>query len=285
MPRARKVFWLGFVLLIFVVAFGSVFRFRQAIFRKSLEYALNQNSKDFFVDTIRIQEARLDRHLRIHIQGLKAYLVAENGLVSLQAASIESENSILNFFSEEGLRLRFEGLRPSMSEQAGIRGVCRIRGGPQGLFQLKASIEALDFEYLVWLNPEFLMGSSGVIQGEIFLEAQTGKEPQFQSYLQVKEPGGRVQSRFFKLFTPYLPNTPLRKELKQIASVEELVQYKEGVLQIGIAESDKIKVFLHTVVPEYNLDLNVQIDIRLDEKHALMQLAQLIGLMKLQIHE
>ena len=45
-------------------------------------------------------------------------------------------------------------------------------------------------------------------------------------------------------------------------------------------DSDPMKFFVHVWVPDYNLNLNVDLKVRLDVKDAFLQLADLLGALK-----
>ncbi len=86
-----------------------------------------------------------------------------------------------------------------------------------------------------------------------------------------------MRARLFDLLVPYLPSG---KELQRIASETGLVTYKDASLQLKLAQSDAMRIVLHIGVPQYNLELNLNVDVRVDERRVLGQLTDLLGLIK-----
>lgn len=273
--------------LIFLVAAGSAFllilRFHAALERRLLESVLNQNTKKFFAGSIRVGEARLDRRLKIHIEHLRGRLLSGTGPVALEIQSIESQGPVTDFFLKQGLVLVFKGFRPGQSQHGGIQGTSHLRGGREGFIDLRAEVDGLDLHEIEWLNPENLSGATGELRGEMTFRSDTKGEVSYSARLQVEEPGGHVQTRFFDLLKPYLPQQlETREKIDHLLATGGVVGFREASLQADWAESDRMKVFLHITVPDYNLVLNLNLEIRVDEKNAFMQLTQLMGLLKIQ---
>lgn len=285
MPKRSFLKIVVAVLFILFLITTLLIGFRHMILRNVFEALLNQSTQDFFAGSLQIDSVRLDPQLRIHIRGLKGNLQADSGPVPIEIQSLDSENAFFYLLTREGLVLRLEGFRPKNSLREGLHGICRLGGGFDWFLDLQLQVASLDFEDVIWFNPEYLSGSSGLIQGELHLKTAREKEPEFRVKLGVREPGGQIQSRFFSILTPYLPKSKgqTKAELKAISNTEALVGYKDIVMDMHLIESDKIKVFLHIAVPEYNLDLNVKMDIRLDAKQALMQVAQILGLVRIKV--
>ncbi len=264
--------------LVFLVL---VFSFRRPIERRLFESLFNQNTKEFFDGSIRLEEARLDPKLKIHLRNLRGQLHSDAGPVPFEISSIDSQGPLFDFFSKEGLALIFKGLRPGHSAHQGVQGTIHLRGGREGFADLKAEVKSLDLQEVEWLNPENLSGASGELRGEVTFRVNAAGEVLCAANLRVQEPGGRIQSRFFDILKPYLPQQlEIRQKMDHLIATGGIVGFHDASLQLELAKSDQMKVFLHIAIPDYNLVLNLNIDIRIDEKNAFLQLAQLAGLLK-----
>jgi len=252
--------------------------FRGELARAFLQYGLNQATDDLFARTIQISKVHLDWKGRVRIESLKARLRAASGPIPLEVRSISSKNSFLRAFSDRGLALNFEGVHLQDSQREGVSGEARIRMGREERFELQADILSLGLEEIRWISPEHLAGSSGEIQGKVTLQSKASGAILLEVQLRVREPGGRISARFFDLLLPYLPQIGSSERVAEIRAAGGLVGFHDASLALSWKDSDRIKIFLHILVPDYNLDLNVNTEIRMDEKNSFSELAEIFGL-------
>ncbi len=268
------------VLLIIFLACSFVFAFnhREELFRQALEWILNQETQELFSGSIRLEKVRIERDLKIQVDGFRAKLQTKDKPVPFQIRSIESENSAIHFLKEDGLSLRFLGFIFEDSKYPGIHGKIKLKGIRGWFFNLEARVDGVGLEEMIWLNPENLRGASGKLKGNILLRASKGKEPALQINLHVDEPGGVFQPRFLNFLLPYLPETARKIEVKQLAASGGLIHYQDATLTINMARSDVIKLFLIISIPDYNLRFNTNVDIQIDAKNAFGQMGEILGL-------
>jgi len=271
------------VLLLAIIGLLTAPFFIPEIPRVIGESILNQSAKEYFAGTIRVREVRLQPSLSLRIEGVEGKLQTQNGAIPIEIAQIESKGSLLRLFDPEGLSLNFQGVRPSKGIGQGLRGKGRVRGGRHWFFYAKAEVEGLRLQDIMKLNPDFLRGAEGEMKGNIFLKAHANEEPEFKADLHVAKPGGRLQAAFFDGIMLYLPQPQLRNSLKKISMQKESVPFQNADFQVHLIQSDQIKVFLHILVPDYNLNLNLKVHIRIDEKNALQELVKIMGIVKINL--
>jgi hypothetical protein len=268
----RGVFFTLF-LVTAISLFSSFLIFRHSVWARPLvEIALNKTGKEFFQDSLRLGHFHIDRRLGIHLKDLRGNLRTETGEVPFEIHSLDTENSLANIFQKKGLKLFFK------AEE--ISGEARYRTGKGWFFDLKLDIHELGLEEVKWINPENLSGASGRMKGRIEFRADAQNEIHLQADLGVGPPGGLLQARFFELLKPYLPEPALRVRLEEVLAGKVLVGFKDASLKMELLESDIMKIFFHIAVPDYNLNLNLNMEIRIDEKNGFRELAELAGVLK-----
>ncbi|HXV27659.1 MAG TPA: hypothetical protein VD913_01705 [bacterium] len=282
MKKRQALFF--FVPLVFVfILLGFLFAYRHVLTVSILEYLFNRNTKEFFEGTVRLSGVRLEPNGRLLIDRFDGNLQTGAGAVPLEIRQIRSENSVIHYFSKGGFRLNFKSLRPSYSPREGVDGVLILRGGKAWFFDLKATVRGIDLEDIVTFNPEFLEGSRGKMRGELSLYSAYGEDPRISAALSVEKPGGKLQSQFFEGIFPYLPKSVAKKQVKKLSNARELVDFDNAKLEINVPRSDRIKVFLHILVPDYNLNLNLNMEIRVDDKEVLTELFQIMGIIRVKV--
>ncbi len=243
-----------------------------------MEKVANRAAGRYFKNSIRFDHARLDHQLKLHIHGAKGSFQKPEGPYPLEILSIESGNSLANLALHKPVTFIFDGVRLNDSAFKGIKG--RVDAGPGRSFRLESEIEGLGLEDVAPLNPGNLKGSSGEMRGKIVLQMKPGSDSVFEAELHAQDQGGRIPSRFFDFFLPYLPAAASRTELETIIQVAGLVAFTEGDLKINTAGPGRIKVFLHMKIPAYNLNLNLNVEIHVDTENifqAMTQLMQTLG--------
>lgn len=248
--------------------------------RRLLEFILNQSSKEFFAKSIHVEKVHLNWNGKIRIEGVEGKLQTASGPVPLRMESVKSQNSVFNFLSNQGWRLEWNGLRPEHSERGGIRGIATLRGGREGFFEIAADVLGVDLGEIRWISPENLAGSMGEMKGKVLIRADSRGSLTLMLRLHIDEPGGKVDAHFFDLLKPYLPKLREGEGVKRIQGTGGLVSFRRLIFEAALAEADRMKVFFQMAVPDYNLDLNLNVEIRIDEENAFPELARLIGFLK-----
>ena len=85
---------------------------------------------------------------------------------------------------------------------------------------------------------------------------------------------------FFSAFLTYLPESQNRKDLEAIIGLAGLVAFSEADFKVSSGASGRMKVFLHIRIPDYNFNLNLNVEIHEDSGNifeALSQLTQALG--------
>lgn len=250
--------------------------------RPLLEFLLNSSTREILQGSVAIKSVSLRPNLDIQLEGIQAALHTKSRAVPLELRSVRSRGSIVRFFSREGGRFEFEGLGFQGSRHAGLQGAGQIRAWPQWFLDLRIEVQGLGLEEIDWVNPENLSGSRGHLKGKIRFRADAGGVIGTNADLRVDPPGGRLPARFLELLKPYLPQLSVRREVETLLANQPLVDFREASVKLELAESEPMKIFLHIGIPDYNLNLNVNLEVRLDEKNALQDLIRLVGLLELQ---
>jgi hypothetical protein len=271
--------WPTVVCFILVCILFFVFGLHHQLLRIFLQHTINQQTKIFFNNSLRIEKAQLDLRSKIRINRIRAEFKSDSRVIPLEILSIESENPVFGIFSRQGLVFHFKGARPVNSKHKGMNGIVSMRGTKDWFLKAEVRVESLGLEDIEWINPDGLRGASGEFKVNVLFFAASEKEPNLTAYFEISKPGGRIQSRFFSLLLPYLP-IDAKPQMQKIASAGGLVSFIEGDLELNTMQSDELKVLLHILVPDYNLNLNVNAKVRLDEKNAFPKLAQAMQLMR-----
>jgi hypothetical protein len=268
-------------LLILALGLTGLYQNRLVLERILFEKALNLTTPEFFDGTLRLKHVHINREFKLMISGIKGDYQAAEGTVPLRIQRIESLDSLLGIFSKQGVRFHFTGLRPANSQSLGISGIFQTKAGKNWRSEMRADVQSLDLADIRWINPDNLDGSAGELRGDITFKADHASEPELGITLLVQEPGGKLQSKFFDVLLPYLPQLPDKVKIAKLADTNALVGFKEAELKAQLVSTDKIKVFLHILVPDYNLNLNLNLEIRVDEKNAFGELARIMGLVRI----
>lgn len=251
--------------------------------RQFLEWAANKAAYEYFEGSLRLEKAGVDRHMKLSVTNIRAQLKTREGSVPFQIESLISEEPLTHFARNLPVRFRFQGLRTAASQYEGAEGLLTVLGGKDGYVDFRSEVKSLGLEDLTWLNPDNLEGSTGRMTGHMTFRSDARQDPALGMELLIQEPGGRIQAQFFDLLLPYLPEFKNVDKIKTLASQKSLVKYKNAALIVTLKESDKMKVFLHIMIPDYNISLNLNLEIRTDKKNAFMEIAQLLGLFEVAV--
>lgn len=275
----KKIFlWL---LLLFVLAAGiSAYQNREGLERKVLEKTLNDSLKDIFAGTIRLDQVRIDSALKLHIQGISGSMKTATQPVGIRIRSLESEDPISDLLFSRPVRFRFEHLSLADSAEKGMTGDLTYTPGKIPKIENTGTIEGLDLHDLEWADPQNLKGASGLIEGNYHLSAVGENIETFRVHINAPE-GGMLQAKFFELIKQYLPELQANSQLETLSRRKGLIPYQKADLQVNLESADRLKVLLKILVKDYNLQLNLNLEIRLDEKNAFAQAARVLGLIKI----
>ncbi len=268
------------VLLITPLLFGFGRPQADELERRVLQSALNTALRDIFSGTLKIQGTHLSRNLRLRLSGLSGELVTQERPVRIELPGLESDDPLYYFLIFKPVHFHFSGLKPSGNDSSGISGKAIAVAGLKWTFEITSRIENFGLEEIAWVNPDSLSGSSGRMTGDLKLKADFSGHSEFNLHLDVPEPGGNLQARFFETITPYLPQTKNLKVLRDLSQSHELVQYHQASLDARLEQDDQVKVLLRILIPDYNLNLNLNMLVRVDEKNTFLKLFQLLGILR-----
>lgn len=248
--------------------------------RSVAEHFANQAGKEYFEGSLHIDRVTLDRHLVIRIEGIRGKLKTRQGPVALEIRSLRSENSLLRLITREPVHFIFEGMRPQSSANEGVLGKLMIQTGSPSRVEASVDFGKTGLEDWQWIDPQNLEGATGATKGTLTFRQEAGKDPEFSMALEAPQPGGTLQARFFDVFLPYLP-TPLQKErVEKLSRSQKLIQYQTASLEASLPQSDRVKILLRIFIPDYNLKLTLNAEIRTDAKNAFSQIARIMGLIE-----
>lgn len=263
-----------------LIILGLIYFNRLELERLLFQAALNVSTSEFFQGSARLKSGSIDRNLKLHLKGIEGTLKSQGGPVPMEIQRIDTTKIVPGLFTPEGINLQFAGIRPKGSNNPGLSGRAELRSGHDWSFKTNTEIEGIDLSEIRWLNPDNLEGSSGWIHGTITAEGSSkDKFPRFTMVV-IAQKGGYLQSRFFDVILPYLPELPTKKQMAKLSKKSEVVSFKEAVLRMELASANSMKVFLHISVPEYNVELNINLEIRIDETSSFAELAEVMGLLK-----
>ena len=248
--------------------------------RDLLERLANQATREFFSDSVRIEKVSLDRHLKIHFGKITGKLKTRQSPVPLEIASLQSEDTLVALIRQKPVRFTFTGMRPQGSSRPGISGTFRVQTGTAGFMECSADFGKTDLEDWQWLDPHNLSGATGAMKGSLTFRQAFGKEPEFDLALEAPQPGGNIQAKFFDLFLPYLPTNAQKEKVKKVVAETRSVRYDRASLKVSLPQSDRMKILLEIFVPAYNLILNLNANLRTDQKGGFSQIAQIMGLIE-----
>lgn len=258
------------------------FAYRGPLTQRLFEYQFNQATPDIFHGSVHVNEANIDRYLQIHIQDIEGTLTSKSGLVPVSIKAIHSEGSLLGIFLNDPILFHIQEIKLNDSKEKGLHGTLLYQGGKNSVLDFTGEIDSIELEDLTWLDPEHLRGASGKLSGHVYLKVPADMvKSQFELTLAAKKPGGSVQAQFFDLLTPYLPSAQVRVQLKKMDTAgNRVVSYSHAALQLKLIRTDKVKGLLQMMVKDYNLDLNLNFEIRVDKENPFAELGQLVGIME-----
>ncbi len=265
-----------FFLILLTVCFGA-FHFREKILTHLLTQSLNRSLANSLAEPLTLERVYLDSHFQIHLSHLALKLKTKKEAVPLQIESADFQGSLLDLLMGKTVLLEINNIVIANSPRQGFQVKALIQSGKNWQTEFRGDLRALDLENIVWLDPDHLKGSSGRISGLIQGSVSAANGLSFSTDLKVSEPGGKVQAEFFDLLSPYLPRTSKDKTLTQIVEGKRVVRYSRAALRLHTLKADTLKGVFRILIPEYNVDLNVNLVVHLDKNNAFAELAELLG--------
>src|SRR3989338_6999141 len=222
-----------------------------------LEKGLNRAAKPYFADTLRFNRAELDLMLNLHVQGAKGTFQGAEGPYPVEIDSLESGSSLANLARQQPVDFMFSGVRMNGSVFKGMAG--RVEAALNGSFRLEAQIEGVGLQDVVPFTAGNMRGAAGEMRGRIMIVSKPGSEGVLNIELSAQKPGGRIPSRFFAAFLPFLPDAQSQTELATLIRLSGVVSFDEANFKVDSAGPGRMKVFLHMRIPDYNLNLNLNV--------------------------
>lgn len=262
------------------VGLAALWLNRNEILQPRLEQWLNQTQSSYFQNTLQIEGFDLKKDLGVSIAKIRGTWQMGQGGFPFEINDVTIKDPVTNFIFKKPVEITFEQFRPQTSTYLGMKGKLILANNKDGTFELETAFEELYLEELTNFNPKVLRGSSGKVVGTFYLKSQKSGQQQIKLRLSVSPPGGRVQARFFDVLLPYLPVAD-KATLAKIR-VAETVTYKLANVAAELESKNSLKLLLNIQVPEYNFNLNLNLTLRVEDDKAFIQLAQLLGLAKVE---
>ena len=279
MLKKLMAFILFFAILVFIIPRSPLKGLLDEGERRFAQALLNHFGSEYFHGPARLKAVHLDKRLRLTVEGFEADFKIPKGSFPLEIASLRSENSLIGLLLKRPVLFDVKSIRFNRSQHEGVQGQALMQTGEAWRFAFNATIDGVGLEDIAPLSPETLSGSNGKMTGILNFKYDEANGPDFKLDAHGLEPGGNVPARFFDSLLPYLPHAATRQKIKQLEAFFPVVGYRRADLKMNLAEADKIKAFLHIYLPDYNLDLNLNLEIRIDEKNAFGKIAELMELL------
>ena len=270
-----------FILLVGIPAgLAAGWFYRDPLLEKGIEAYLNETQAVFFNQSLKVEGVHLDRDLKLSIRQIRGDWQTAADVFSFETDDIRLEDPVTHFFLGKPVTICFGRFRPRGSVQPGIAGKVLLHLDKDETMDLDADFLGLALEELRAIDPENLRGATGQMTGQFHLRARKSGSQDFRLKLNVPPPGGTLQARFFDLLLPYIP--PAQKAVLETINTTQTVQYQEADLNVALASPEAVNLLLHIAVPDYHLNLNLNVTIRVEDQEAFLQLAALLGLMKVE---
>lgn len=147
--------------------------------------------------------------------------------------------------------------------------------GPQPTFTLEARATGVALSDLAPLNPTMFQGAHG--SGTVTARARGAADGtvQFTATCEIGQPGGAVQAPFLKSIMPYIPAAAQTTALRQAVAHDQPIRFQTARLSVESAAPDTLKALLLMALPEYNVVLDVDFTIHVDDAAAVPRLLAL----------
>lgn len=276
----RKIVFV-FLAIVFIVI-ALVFLFQKTILKLSLERVINSNIQNpIQKGSVKFGQVWIDSKFRIHFTDLRMTLLTEKGNIPLDIGAVESRRSIANIFLTQGMPFHAERIKFHGSAYNGLHGDGVVYAGRKWFFKFSSEIDSVGLEEIDWINLDNLGGSKGLVTGTISFEMNWTGKIKFELSIHSQKPGGQVRAKLFSALLPYLPAGAERIKLQSLSGQADLVRYQEADLEARMVGENKMKILFHIVIPEYNLVLNLNVDVHVDKENAFNDIAKVLGWLKI----
>lgn len=267
---------------VFVIALaaGCLWFWRNSLLERVLEGVLNPLQAEYFGGTLNFSGVRLPSDLKLRVDRLTGELKGSGKDFPFEVRDILFADPLTHFVIGKPLTLTFSSFRPLGSEHEGASGKAVLLLDSNGTVELEANVLALHLEEIEALDPESLKDATGRLSGTLLMRTGLKGTEFFDLDLRVRRPGGRIQSRFFEILLPYLPAVDKAVLSRLSRAGTGTVDYTEADLRITHPASESINIRLHILVPEYSLNLNLNVTLRVESEEVFLELARLSGLIK-----
>lgn len=275
MSNQMKLRWiLGFF---FVLTLSLLVYFQEYLLTRLGNELLKRNPSPAFSEPAKIERIWLDSFFQIHIRGFSGQLKTRHDPVPIRIEQMDCEGSLPGTLWGDPLVCRLDSVVISNSSNQNIHGALVFQPGKNWRMDFTAQAESIDLQDVAWLDPDHLQGSSGSMKGTLTLRSHARGSPFFAMDFKIVEPGGKIQSEFFDLLRPFLPLSAPKDLLNKEDTAKRLMRYTRASLQLRTLQADKMSGTFRILLPDLPVDLNVNLEIRIDEDNAFFELARILG--------
>lgn len=173
----------------------------------------------------------------------------------------------------DGWRLQPFRAHLASGQLAGSLSITDGESAPTVTLQLQ--LERVPLEALAPLAPALFERAQGTVSGQLTVTSAEEAAPQLAGAFRVEEPGGTVQAEFLKGLLPYVPTGARNAELEGAVARGRPIRFQHTTFQVESTGPDELKALLFMALSEYNMNLDADFTIRVDEVAALPQLQAL----------
>ncbi len=275
-----KSFLRAVLLLLVLAVLALVCIKRNQILQPFLEKWINRTQSIHFDNSLKIEGFHLNPDLRVSIDKIHGTWQTKEGGFPFEIVGVAMTDPVTNFIFKKPVHITFQQFRPKASTHPGLTGKITLLNDKAETFELQTALNGLYLEELTAFNPDMLKDTTGNMIGSFYMKGQKSGEQELKLRVGIAPPGGRVQSRFFEVFVPYLPIGD-KETLAKIRLVQT-VGYRLANVAAELENKNALKVLLNIQIPEYNLNLNLNLLLRVEDSGAFIQLTQLLGLAKVE---
>lgn len=253
---------------------------RNILLEKTAEWFLNRSLSENLAAPIDIQNLSLGFTTHFEIGRVHASIQTHGGSLPLEIGRIRLKHCLFHILTKRlPFTFMFDGLKPFGSNSKGIRGEITFAWFQNQGITFQAKILELHLNELTVLDTQNLKGVTGTLNGDFVYRIDEKQNQFLDLQLNAPEPGGALQAQLFSLLVPYLPKSAYRTAVEQIQKTG-LVHYNTASISLHQEAPSRMKILVKILVPDYNLDLNVNAEIRVDNENTLLQIAQVLGMIR-----
>lgn len=178
--------------------------------------------------------------------------------------------------------IRREGTRYLLDEAAAavgsgrVTGTVEVRTQPVLAGHVRLEVADVPLAALQGVHPSLLAGAAGEVSGHLAVRWVAGAEPEFDGALTVPEPGGSVQAGILTGLLPYLPGEPGASRVAAAVAENAPVRFRSASLTLTSVSQGQINLLLRMEIPEYNVNLETTVELRVDDVTGLLRLGRFL---------